>query len=173
MYDPDKKTWITLEHLKSSKFSGEAISAVNCNGKLHMVSGKGVFWKVGVVYDPQTGRWTDMPRGMCNGWNGPCVAVDGNLFVLEDCTGKLKMYCQSEDNWNTVIREDMLKNMEQLTQAGPGKFCGIVRAPCSSTSHCQDVVQIVDIRDPATINVLRPPFGQIVTVQVLSRTWLS
>lgn len=172
MYDPEDRKWVTLDHLKSSKFSGEAISAVNYDGKLHMVSGKGVFWKVGVIYDPKSGRWSDMPRGMCNGWNGPCVVVDGKLHVLEDCTGQLKAYNEKEDSWTTVMKEAMLKNMEQLSECGPGKLCGIVRAPLNSSLHRGDVIQIVDIRGTPVIDTLQPPFGQVVAVQVLSRTSL-
>ncbi|MCO5593290.1 hypothetical protein L7F22_047298 [Adiantum nelumboides] len=172
MYDPEDRKWVTLDHLKSSKFSGEAISAVNYEGRLHMVSGKGVFWKVGVIFDPNTGKWLDMPRGMRTGWNGSCVVVDGKLLVLEDVTGRLKTYNQNEDSWTTVMKDDMLKNMEQLTAGGPGKLCGIVRAPHGSSPQVRDVIHVVDIWNTPTVRVLNPPFGQVVALQVLSRTSL-
>ncbi|KAI5062592.1 hypothetical protein GOP47_0023131 [Adiantum capillus-veneris] len=173
MYDPENRKWVTLDHLKSSKFSGEAISAVNYEGRLHMVSGKGVFWKVGVIFDPKTGRWLDMPLGMRKGWNGPCVVLDGKLLVLEDVTGRLKAYNHNEDNWSTLMRDDMLKNMEQLTAGGPGKLCGIVRAPHGSSPLIRDVIHIVDISNTPSVKVLNPPFGQVVALQVLSRTSLQ
>lgn len=159
---------MTLDNLKSSKFSGGAISAVNYEGKLHMVSGKGV----GVIYDPKTGKWVDMPRGMRNGWNGLSVVVDGKLLVLEDSIGRLKAYDEDKDCWTSVMEEEnlLLKNMEQLIGGVPGKFCGIVRAPHGSSPCQQDVIRIVDIRNTPTVTDLHPPFGQIVALQVLSRT---
>lgn len=104
---------------------------------------------------------------------GPCAVVDGNLLVIEDCTGRLKAYNQDEDSWTPVMKDETLKHMEQLSGCGPGKLCGIARAPIGSLAHQGDVIQIVDIRGTPTIDTLQPPFGQVVTLQVLLRTSLQ
>ena len=191
MYDPDGQQWVALERLKSSKFSGQAITAVNFKGKLHMVCGKGV----GVMYDPTTCKWMDMPKGMRNGWNGPSVVVDERLFVLEETIGRLKCYDENEDCWTNVMEDEMLMDMDQLTGAAPGKFCGILRrappanyevftaqeenvkhSPDTSRPHHHhhDVIRIVDIQSkPPSIKDIQVPFGEIVALQVLSRTFFD
>lgn len=172
MYDSDARRWVEVEGLRSSTFSRMGMSAVNYKGKLHIVSG------VGVVYDPETGKWGDMPRGMKDGWSGQSLVVDGELYVLEESTGRLKVYEEGRDEWRFVTMQDeMLKNMEQLA-GGPtsgGMFCGVVRArPTDSEVQQEDAIRIVDIRGGRLRRTmdLRLPFGRIVALQVLSRTFL-
>lgn len=130
-----------------------------------MVSGRGVFWKVGAIYNPKKGAWTDMPRGMMNGWIGSCVVVDDRLLVLDEAIGRLKEYDPLQDCWLAVMQDHKLKNMEQLVGAA-GKICGIVRA--AQGSKDSDLIRIVDVRSKRIITDLLPPFGQIVSLQVLS-----
>lgn len=172
MYDPALRKWFKIERLRTSSFSRMAISTVNYKGKLHMVS------SVGTIYDPMTGTWGDMPRGMKDGWSGQSVVVDGQLLVLEGTSGRLKVYEEGKDEWKCVVKEeDMLKNMEQLAGGASGTFFGIVRAASkgaarSESEQLQDVIRIVNIRNlKPVVTDLQVPFGQIVALQVLSRTF--
>ncbi|KAI5081646.1 hypothetical protein GOP47_0001389 [Adiantum capillus-veneris] len=166
MYDSGARKWVEIECLKSSTFSRAGISALNYKGKLHMVSG------VGVIYNPGSGKWEDMPRGMKDGWSGQSVVVDGKLYVVEESSGRLKVYEESKDEWRSVPIEDgMLKQMQQpVAGAMSGMFCGIIRARSTDQElQTEDVIRIVNIRGekPKAVD-LRPPFGKIIAMQVLS-----
>ncbi|MCO5592536.1 hypothetical protein L7F22_046539 [Adiantum nelumboides] len=140
-YDPDTDAWTPIAGLHSSKFSGEAITAVNYQGKLHMVSGRGVFRKAGVLYDPSEARWLDMPRGMRSGWTGSCVVLDGTLLSLDGATGRLRFYHSHFDTWQYLIEHPMLKGLEQVI-AGPGsRLCGLIR-PSSGSNNCIRVARL-------------------------------
>ncbi|KAH7422778.1 hypothetical protein KP509_12G025100 [Ceratopteris richardii] len=167
MYDPEAQKWAEIERLRSSAFSRMGMAAVNYKGKLHMVSG------VGVTYDPATGRWGDMPRGMKEGWSGQSVVVNGSLFMLDEPSGRLKVYNEVKDEWKCVTpKDDALKGMEQLVGGSCGTFCGIVRKKVVRGDRTvdEDAIRIVDVKGvkPAVKDV-RLPFGRVVAVQVLSR----
>ncbi|MCO5595033.1 hypothetical protein L7F22_049070 [Adiantum nelumboides] len=169
IYDVNARRWVEIECLRSSSFSHSGVSAVEYNRKLHVVSG------VGAIFNPATGKWEDMPRGMKDGWSGQSVVVDGRLYALEESTGRLKVYEEGKDEWRCIAMEnEMFKHMEQLAGMEAGMFCGIVRARTSLGLEAEpvqreDVVRIVDIRGGKTMAAdLRPPVGKIVTLQVLA-----
>lgn len=146
LYDPEYDMWTPIEGLQSSKFSGEALTAINYEGKLHMVSGRGVF-KVGVVYDADLNRWVDMLHGMRIGCTG---MVDGTLFAMDENMGWIRIYQSAGDTWCTLVQHTMLKGLKQVIAAPGSRICGIMEVlhgSCRDNDHfChQDFVRIVHL----------------------------
>jgi hypothetical protein len=138
VYDVSRNTWRRIAGPTSSKCSSEATAAVALGGNLHIVSGKGVFAKVGLVYTPTTGKWTEMARHLREGITGECVSVDGKLFVLDEVNGRLRVYDpeEYEPEWRVFMEDARLQNLEQLVGRG-GKLCGIVQPPPGESRGCQ------------------------------------
>jgi hypothetical protein len=138
VYDVARNTWRRIAGPTSSKCSSEATAAVALGGNLHIVSGKGVFAKVGLVYTPATGKWTEMARHLREGITGECVSVDGKLFVLDEVHGRLRVYDpeEYEPEWRVFMEDARLQNLEQLVGRG-GKLCGIVQPPPGESRGCQ------------------------------------
>ncbi len=138
VYDVARNTWRRIAGPTSSKCSSEATAAVALGGNIHIVSGKGVFAKVGLVYTPATGKWTEMARHLREGITGECVSVDGKLFVLDEVNGRLRVYDpeEYEPEWRVFMEDARLQNLEQLVGRG-GKLCGIVQPPPGESRGCQ------------------------------------
>lgn len=171
MYDPESDSWESMPlTLESSKFSGEAIPAVNVAGKLYMVSGRGVFMKVGAVFCSSTRKWSRMPEGLRVGWVGSCVAVDDKFYVVEQFSGKLSAYNPQADSWTTVLVDPRLKGLYGLT-SGEGKICGMVGAAAGRPLLDErSTIRIINFNSsPPSIRELSVPNGRVVTTQVLAR----
>jgi hypothetical protein len=156
----DTNLWTKLHSLSSSKFSGEAMTAVAHNTKLYFVSGRGVFSKDGVVYDVATGSWSEMPPGLKRGWTGPCVAVDGRFYLLETPAGKLKLYNPQKDEWETLLVDSRLQNLEVFVGTD-GKIVAI--------ESQKSVLRVIDVARPNQPLIFDIPAeeGELVSVQVL------
>ncbi len=142
VYDVARDTWRRIAGPTSSKCSSEATAAVALGGNLHIVSGRGVFAKVGLVYTPATGKWTEMARHLREGITGECVSVDGKLFVLDEVNGRLRVYDpeEYEPEWRVFMEDARLQNLEQLVGRG-SKLCGIVQPQSSAAAAlCQNFV---------------------------------
>lgn len=165
VYDLEKDNWKTLQNLSTSKFSGEAMTAVTNNGKLHFVSGRGVFAREGVVYDVAQGVWSEMAQGLRKGWIGPCVAVNGKFYVIEAC--KLKVYDPQKDRWDVAIADAKLQNLE-ISVGTKGKIVGIVD-PDEDASRAGSCIRILDVtlEVPRIIDI-PVQNGHVVAVEVLS-----
>lgn len=171
MYDPEEDSWEALPlTLESSKFSGEAIPAVNVDGKLYMVSGRGVFMKVGAVFCSSTRKWSRMPEGLRRGWIGSCVAVDKKFYVVDHFAGKLSVYDSQVDSWKTVLEDPRLKGLCSLT-SGKGIICGIVGSVSGRQLEDEtSLLRIVNLNsNPPNILELEVPHGRVVSAQVLAR----
>uniref|UniRef100_A0A0C9S4X2 TSA: Wollemia nobilis Ref_Wollemi_Transcript_13626_1708 transcribed RNA sequence n=1 Tax=Wollemia nobilis TaxID=56998 RepID=A0A0C9S4X2_9CONI len=162
IYDVEAVAWGAAARLGSSKFSGEAIAAVNVGGRLHMVSGKGVMMKEGAVYEPTSGTWSKMSAALQNGWTGPCVGAGGRFYVLEESSGRLRAYDPEQDSWAAVVESERLRGISQLV-ASRGKICGIVEGG-------EKRIVVVDVAavEPRIFEV-KTPMGHPIAIQVLSR----
>lgn len=176
VYDHEKDVWQRLNNLSSSKFSGEAMSAVTQGGKLYIASGRGVFQREGAVYTPSTGLWTKMEPGLRKGWTGSCVSIKGKFYVVDDTAGKLKVYAPEREEWTVFMEDSRLKNLESIVSTGDGKLCGIVCTPPSedgSKPGCSkgNLIRVVDVEAqpaPLIFDIQVPDDGQAVALQVLS-----
>ncbi|GLJ12646.1 hypothetical protein SUGI_0195140 [Cryptomeria japonica] len=103
IYDVEADAWGPAEALGSSKFSGEAISAVGVGGSLHMMS-----------------------PALLGGWDGPCVGMGGRFYSINESggSGRLKAYVSEESWWVTVVESELLSGVSQLV-GSRGKICGI------------------------------------------------
>ncbi|KAJ7522048.1 hypothetical protein O6H91_19G081000 [Diphasiastrum complanatum] len=171
MYDLERELWRPINRLASSKFSGEAISAVNLGGKLYMVSGRGVFARVGVIFCPELGQWTEMPCGLRDGWTGQCAASQGRLYMLDFC-GRLKVYDPVQDRWIVILKDEKLRNFQEMVGAG-GKLCGhVVKMGSGEGAEPVSLLRILDVSSDEFkfFDVEMPEEGdQIVAMQVLER----
>lgn len=82
------------------------------NNKLYFVSGWGVFLKDGVVYDFGINLWLEMLFGLKWGWRGFCVLVNGKFYFLEMLVGKFKVYVLERDEWDIIMLDFRLVNLE-------------------------------------------------------------
>jgi len=161
--------WENRRSLSSSKFSGEAMSAVTNEEKLYFVSGRGVFSKDGVVYDVATDLWSEMAPGLKKGWTGPAVAVDAKFFLLETPAGKLKVYSPEEDEWKTIMVDAKLQSLEVFVGTR-GKVVAI-EAPVkdADASAGGQLLRVIDLAsDAPRIFDIPVEGGQVVSVQVLA-----
>lgn len=107
------------------KFSGEVMIVVINDNKLYFVSGWGVFFKEGVVYDFVIDLWLDMVLGLKRGWIGLCVVVNGRFYLLEILVGRLKVYVLEKDDWDVIMEDVRLGNLEMFVGV-KGKIVFIV-----------------------------------------------
>eukprot|EP01018_Ginkgo_biloba_P007997 Gb_05255 [translate_table: standard] len=163
LYDLETQSWQPVEPLKSSKFSGEPISAVTIGKKLHMVSGKGVMMREGIVFDPENNVCSAMPRGLRDGWTGPCVGVCERFYALEESIGRLKVYDEQRDSWVTIVEDKKLRGLSQLA-ASNGKICGIVAG-----GSVNRIITVDVFNKPPKIFEVGIPMGWPIAVQVLAR----
>lgn len=170
VYNLGEDTWDKRKSLSSSKFSGEAMSAVTNDEKLYFVSGRGVFSKDGVVYDVATDLWSEMAPGLKKGWTGPCVAVNGKFYLLETSAGKLKVYSAEDDEWRTIMVDSKLQNLEVFV-GSKGKIVAI-EAPVKDADASAvrgRLLRVIDVAsDVPRIYDIPVEGGQVVSVQVLS-----
>lgn len=160
--------WQQRRSLSSSKFSGEAMNAVENDAKLYFVSGRGVFSKGGVVYDVATDSWSDMAPGLKNGWTGPVVVVNGKFYLLETPAGKLKVYVPEDDVWKTIMVDPKLQNLEVFV-GSRGKIVGIEASSKDPAVAGGRVLRVVDVASEAPrIFDIPVEEGQVVSVQVLA-----
>lgn len=96
------------------KFSGEVMIVVLNDNKLYFVSGRGVFFKEGVVYNIVIDLWLEMVLGLKKGWIGLCVIVNGKFYLLEILVGKLKVYVLEKDCWDVIMEDLRLGDVEVL-----------------------------------------------------------
>lgn len=168
VYNLENDKWEALQNLSTSKFSGEAMNAVSNNNKLYFVSGRGVFSKEGVVYDIITQSWSEMSPGLKQGWKGPCVAVNGKFYLIETPAGKLKVYAPERDEWDIIMVDSRLANLEVLIGT-KGKIVAIEAASLKDDETSPGVLRVIDIASDAP-QILDIPVqeGQVVCVQVLA-----
>ncbi|KAG0561892.1 hypothetical protein M758_9G116800 [Ceratodon purpureus] len=171
VYNLESKQWTKLQNLSSSKFSGEAMNAVSDSGKLYFVSGRGVFSKDGVVYDVATDSWSEMAPGLKRGWTGPCVVVNGRFYLLETPAGKLKVYDVEKDEWETVLVDPLLQNLEVFVGTN-GKIVAIepLKEKDGEPASGGSVLRVIDIASSDVPFIFDIPVeeGQLVSLQVLS-----
>ncbi|MCO5583219.1 hypothetical protein L7F22_037127 [Adiantum nelumboides] len=82
----------------------------------------------GEVFDPVSETWSEMPRGMGEGWPAKqagtklSVVVDGSLYALDPTSSldgsKIKVYDNEADSWKVVLRKGnqvaWLRRSEQM-----------------------------------------------------------
>ncbi|KAL3691136.1 hypothetical protein R1sor_004787 [Riccia sorocarpa] len=169
VYDLDSDSWTLLPNLESSKFSGEAITAVNVEGKLHMVSGRGVFVKEGAIFCPVTSKWSKMPPGLRKGWIGSCVSINDRFYMIDEDLGKLSVYNKATDSWTTVLEDTKMKNLTNIV-ASDGKIFGVVKSEDSNAETDGSTLRVVDLTtSPPSIYTQRVPHGRVVSLQILAR----
>lgn len=103
VYNFGEDMWDKWKSLLLFKFSGEVMSVVMNDEKFYFVSGRGVFFKDGVVYDVVIDLWLEMVFGLKKGWIGFCVVVNGKFYLLEMLVGKLKVYSVEDDEWRIIM----------------------------------------------------------------------
>lgn len=168
-YNLENDKWERLQKLSTSKFSGEAMNAVLNNNKLYFVSGRGVFSKDGVVYDLGTNSWLEMSPGLKWGWRGPCVSVNGKFYLLETPAGKLKVYVPERDEWDTIMVDSRLANLEVFVGT-KGKIVAIEAASGKDKeTNAGSLLRVIDIAfETPQIFDIPVQDGQVVSVQVLA-----
>lgn len=166
-YNLVNDNWEKMMSLSTSKFSGEAMTAVTNDNKLYFVSGRGVFSKEGVVYDLATDSWSDMAPGLKRGWTGPCVAVNGRFYLLETPAGRLKVYVLEKDDWDVIMEDARLGNLEMFVGA-KGKIVSIVGLGMDTQPSAGSVLRVIDIASEAPqIYDIPVNEGKVISVQVL------
>ncbi|KAL4571975.1 hypothetical protein LXL04_018743 [Taraxacum kok-saghyz] len=155
--------WKNMRYLKDGRLCREAIDAVGCKGKLHMVNMKGSCGKEGVIYDVNSDEWAEMPVGMLDGWRGPAAAMDEEtIYMVDESEGVLKKYDESMEVWMNVLEDDMLKGVEHIA-AGGGRVC-VVRSGGVG-------ILVVDVVSPLPrLWVLDTPAGEeVLALHILPR----
>ncbi|KAJ3672576.1 hypothetical protein LUZ60_007297 [Juncus effusus] len=119
--------WDPLAPLRDGTFSREAVEAVASNGKLCMVNLRGRCAKEGLVYNIKMNKWAEMPTGLRTGWTGPAAAdEEGNIYVVDEASGALKVYQWGRDTWVTVFEGgERLRGATQLAARGE-KVCVVL-----------------------------------------------
>ncbi|KAL2622828.1 hypothetical protein R1flu_003033 [Riccia fluitans] len=167
VYDPESDSWRVLPDLESSKFSGEAITAVSVGGKLHMVSGRGVFIKEGAVFCPETTKWSKMSPGLRKGWIGSCVSINERFYTIDDHFGKLSVYNAETDSWTNILDNRQLKDLTNVV-ASDGKIFGMVNSDNAEVDG--SALRIVDVTtNPPNIYTQFVPHGRVVSLQILAK----
>ncbi|KAL5994376.1 hypothetical protein ACLOJK_024426 [Asimina triloba] len=115
-YDPHSKCW--KSHVDPNVVAGIKDSVV-LDGKIYIRRGGSAFYPVNfrrrgvaisshvesAVYDPSVGAWKRVDDNMVQGWQGPAVVVDGDLYVLDESSGtKLKVWQKERKEWEVVGR---------------------------------------------------------------------
>ncbi|BFI17764.1 hypothetical protein MPTK1_6g09300 [Marchantia polymorpha subsp. ruderalis] len=169
MYDIDADSWAILPDLESSKFSGEAISAVNVEGNLHIVSGRGVFMKEGAVFCPVSKKWSKMRPGLKRGWTMNCVSVNNRFFAIDEALGKLSTYDADTDSWKIVLENPQLKDMTNVVTSD-GLICGLIDPATANPEADGCTLRIVDVTvDPPVSFTHTVPQGRVVSLQILAK----
>lgn len=134
------------------------------HGRLYMVNLQGRCAKEGAAYDVRMNRWEDMPIGLLTGWTGPAASDErGDIYVVEEATGTLRVYHWGRDTWLTLIREEgRLKGATQMTAREGTVF--VVAAG-------GEALVVVDVkRKGSAVWVLEPPRGKkMLNVHLLPR----
>lgn len=80
--------------------------AAAAGGKLYVTEGWA--WPFeraprGAVYDAATDAWSDMARGMREGWTGSCAVSGGRMYIVAEYgEWRLKRYDEARDEWRMV-----------------------------------------------------------------------
>ncbi|XP_024388199.1 F-box/kelch-repeat protein SKIP25 [Physcomitrium patens] len=168
VYNLKSDSWKKIQNLSTSKFSGEAMTAVSNDNKLYFVSGRGVFSKEGVVYNIATDSWSEMAPGLKKGWTGLCVTVNGKFYSLETPAGKLKVHVPEKDCWDVIMEDSRLGDVEVLVST-KDKIVGIEGPGKSVQPSDRSILRVIDIACE-TPRIFDIPMhqGKIVSVQVLA-----
>ncbi|KAK4747954.1 hypothetical protein SAY87_014540 [Trapa incisa] len=154
--------WRRMKDMKDMRFGRDAIEAVGWMGKLHMVNVRGGSPKEGVVYDVEADTWSEMPRGMIDGWRGPVAAMDeAELYVVDEAAGALRRYDRERDAWDDLFTSEDLKDAQQIAAAG-GRVCVV------SGEDSRRIV-VVDVAAARTWTLETPGRLQVVGLHILPR----
>ncbi|KAJ3690891.1 hypothetical protein LUZ61_020055 [Rhynchospora tenuis] len=156
--------WDPLAPLKDSTFCREAVETVYSNGRLCMVNLRGRCAKNGAVYNVRMDQWEDMPSGLLSGWTGPaCADETGDIYVVDEAVGTLRVYQWGRDTWRTVVRdEDKLRGATQMAARG-GRVCVVAGGG--------EALVVVDVRGRwRRMWTVEPPRGKkMLNVHILPR----
>ncbi|KAM7253343.1 hypothetical protein ACFE04_025961 [Oxalis oulophora] len=129
VFDPCTSTWSEIPNMPFSKVHAlpngfladmlrpMATGMTSHNGKLFvpqcLYAWPFVVDVGGEIYDPETNSWSQMPKGMGEGWPARQagtklgVVVDNELYAFDPSTsldsGNIKVYDEKQDSWEVVI----------------------------------------------------------------------
>ncbi|XP_037471917.1 F-box protein AFR-like, partial [Triticum dicoccoides] len=104
VFDPEAGRWSP-----AAPRGGAAVArydAAAAGGKLYVTEGWA--WPFeraprGAVYDAAADAWSDMARGMREGWTGSCVVSGGRMYIVAEYgEWRLKRYDEPRDEWQMV-----------------------------------------------------------------------
>ncbi|KAI0494008.1 hypothetical protein KFK09_024139 [Dendrobium nobile] len=158
--------WESISPLRDGRFSREAINAVAAGRKLCMVNVQGRALKEGVVYDIEKDVWEDMPLGMLTGWTGPVAAPppaeQGDMYVVDEVSGEVRVYKWEEDRWQVVAEATEARQGAVVAAVGGGRMCVAVAGG--------GAVEVVDVTRPGkTWSVEVPKGRRVIALHVLPR----
>ncbi|XBI41368.1 F-box protein AFR-like [Triticum dicoccoides] len=104
VFDPEAGRWSP-----AAPRGGAAVArydAAAAGGKLYVTEGWA--WPFeraprGAVYDAAADAWSDMARGMREGWTGSCAVSGGRMYIVAEYgEWRLKRYDEPRDEWRMV-----------------------------------------------------------------------
>jgi hypothetical protein len=139
------------------------VEAVGSDGKLCMVNLRGRCPKEGLVYNVRMDQWDEMPPGLLSGWIGPVAADErGDIYVVDDIAGTLKVYHWTTDTWRPVMRNENLKGATQMAAHG--------RRVCVVAGGGEALIVIDVERRGRRLWIVEPPRGKkLLNVHILPR----
>jgi hypothetical protein len=153
--------WDPLAPLRDGTFSREAVEAVGSDGRLCMANLRGRCPKEGLVYNIHMDQWDDMPPGLLSGWIGPAAADEkGDIYVVDDISGALRLYHWGTDTWRTVVKDENLKGATQMAAQG-GRVCVVAGGG--------EALVVVDVKGrERRLWIVEPPRGKkLLNVHIL------
>lgn len=104
VFDPEEGRWAP-----AAARCGAAVArydAAASGGKLYVTEGWA--WPFeraprGAVYDAASDSWSEMARGMREGWTGSCAVAGGRMYIVAEYgEWRLKRYDEPRDEWRMV-----------------------------------------------------------------------
>jgi hypothetical protein len=104
IFDPEENRWSS-----AAVRAGAAVArydAAACGGRLYVTEGWA--WPFeraprGAVYEARTDSWSEMSRGMREGWTGSCAVSGGRMYIVAEYgEWRLKRYDGGRDEWRMV-----------------------------------------------------------------------
>ncbi|KAL5200628.1 hypothetical protein ABZP36_021831 [Zizania latifolia] len=104
VFDPEEGRWAPATARRGAAVA--RYDAAAAGGKLYVTEGWA--WPFeraprGAVYDAASDSWSEMARGMREGWTGSCAVAGGRMYIVAEYgEWRLKRYDEPRDEWRMV-----------------------------------------------------------------------
>uniref|UniRef100_A0A0D9WSS5 F-box domain-containing protein n=1 Tax=Leersia perrieri TaxID=77586 RepID=A0A0D9WSS5_9ORYZ len=104
VFDPEEGRWAPAAARRGAAVA--RYDAAAAGGKLYVTEGWA--WPFeraprGAVYDAAADAWSEMARGMREGWTGSCAVAGGRMYIVAEYgEWRLKRYDEGRDEWRMV-----------------------------------------------------------------------